>query len=124
PAEAPPGEPEPPSWSFSDGILTAHCRTARGQHTIDLPGLAQFHFRDGSDEVRADARPGASPGAVAEVYRSHVLPFALQALGREVLHASGTLTPAGVVAWCAATGTGKSTLAYGLGRLGFPVWSD
>jgi hypothetical protein len=53
-----------------------------------------------------------------------VLPIALQALGREALHASAVDTRQGVVAFCAEAETGKSTIAYGLSRLGFEQWSD
>src|SRR5438067_942168 len=95
------------TWSFSDGVLTALCRSGHGTHAIDLPGVAEFQFDAASEEVRASAGPSVPRADVEEAYRSHVLPFALQALGREVLHASANVAPAGVVAWCAATGTGK-----------------
>jgi hypothetical protein len=50
--------------------------------------------------------------------------LALQALGREVLHASAIRTPRGVVVLCAVSETGKSTIAYGLSRLGYTLWAD
>lgn len=50
--------------------------------------------------------------------------MALQANGLEALHASSVLVSSGVVAFCAASETGKSTLAFGLRRKGFPQWSD
>src|SRR5439155_16052773 len=40
------------------------------------------------------------------------------------LHASGVLGPGGVVAFCGESGTGKSTLAYGLGTRGYLPWAD
>jgi hypothetical protein len=53
-----------------------------------------------------------------------ILPLALQAHGREVLHASAVRAPAGIVALCARSGTGKSTIAYALNTRGHLLWAD
>ena len=50
--------------------------------------------------------------------------MALQVSGREVLHASAFRSPAGVIALCADSETGKSTIAYGLNSRGYPLWAD
>jgi hypothetical protein len=50
--------------------------------------------------------------------------MALQARGIEVLHASAVRMTSGVVALCAIKETGKSTIAYALSQLGFPLWAD
>jgi hypothetical protein len=50
--------------------------------------------------------------------------MAVQALGREVLHASAVLTADGVVAFGAVSTTGKSTLAAALNRRAYPLWAD
>jgi molybdopterin-guanine dinucleotide biosynthesis protein len=42
----------------------------------------------------------------------------------ETLHASAVAAPAGVVALCARSGTGKSTLAERLRRRGYDLWAD
>jgi hypothetical protein len=42
----------------------------------------------------------------------------------EILHASGVLAGAGVVALCARSGTGKSTIATHLQQRGYGVWAD
>ncbi len=59
-----------------------------------------------------------------ETYRRYVLPLILQLEGRECLHASAVRTGRGVVAFCGASGAGKSTIAAGLNRRGFPPWAD
>jgi hypothetical protein len=41
-----------------------------------------------------------------------------------MLHASAVRTQRGVVAFCGASGAGKSTIATGLRRRGYPVWAD
>ena len=68
--------------------------------------------------------PVADPELVQDTFRRMVLPLALQAQGREVLHASGVRTGAGVVALCARAGTGKSTIACALSRRGHRLWAD
>lgn len=112
------------TWSDASGGVFAHCTSAGRRFSMHIPGVATFHFESGNAEVWAQAETGAVPAEIHDLYRGFVLPMALQALGFEVLHASSILTPAGVVAWCAGTGTGKSTLAYGLHRRGWPLWSD
>src|SRR5262249_58014027 len=74
--------------------------------------------------VRAAPHAGVGAASVAEAYRWPALPFVLHALGREVLHASAVVTDRGVVAFCGASGCGKSTTAYALARAGFPHWAD
>jgi hypothetical protein len=117
-------DPGARSWHFSDGAVTARCHSANGRHSVDIPAVARFTFGERGAAVQAHVCPGAAAAEVAEAYRRFVLPFALRAMGHEVLHASAVSAPAGVVALCAASGTGKSTLAYGLSRRGLPLWSD
>jgi hypothetical protein len=68
--------------------------------------------------------PGAPTQVVEEYFRRWILPVAVQAHGLEVLHASAVVTASGVVGFSAASEAGKSTLAYGLGRRGYRVWTD
>ena len=44
--------------------------------------------------------------------------------GWEALHASAVLSPQGVVAFCAGSGTGKSTIARGLSERGYQLCAD
>ena len=89
------------------------------------PRLAayRFNFPD-AQSITAYPEPGARLSSVWDVYRRSVLPMAMQAAGWEVLHASGIVAAGGVVAFCARSKTGKSTMAYGLSRRGFPQWAD
>jgi hypothetical protein len=70
------------------------------------------------------ADPRVRRDSILDAYYRSVLPMALQAQGAEVLHASAVFTPGGVVALCARSGTGKSTLAYGLSWEGYPLRAD
>jgi hypothetical protein len=88
-----------------------------------VPGVGSFGFGL-SGEVRAVPDPGAERACVEDTFRRTITPMALQASGREALHASAVLMPEGVVALCAVSETGKSTLAFALGQRGFPLWAD
>src|SRR5205823_1705698 len=76
----------------------------------------------GNVEVIAQTRESSE--LVDDLFRTAVVPLALQVFGYEVLHASAVRTESGVSAFCGLSGTGKSTVAYGLSRRGYPLWAD
>jgi len=86
--------------------------------------VAVFGYDPERDEVTAVVDSGRSRPEVAEAYRRVVLPMIQQARRSQVLHASGVRAGSGVVAFCGTSGTGKSTVAYGLSRRGYPLWGD
>jgi hypothetical protein len=87
-------------------------------------GVGSFVFSEPSQPIVAYPDETAGDDLVEDAYRRTVLPLALQALGSEVLHASAVSAPNGVLALCAVSGTGKSTLASALSRAGFSLWAD
>lgn len=89
-----------------------------------FPGLANFRFSAGSDTALAVAQPDAQENLIRDTYWRSVLPMILQTSGWEALHASAVRMPYGVVAFCARSEMGKSTLAYGLSCRGYPLWAD
>ena len=111
-------------WRDDDGTIIALGQTLGDRHWVHVPGLGAFSFAQDANGISAFPNAGADPALVEDTYRRTVLPLALQALGREVLHASAVRTPAGVIALCAVSGTGKSTLAGGLSRRGHELWAD
>ena len=117
-------EPTLEVWRDRDGRVTAYAHTARGSHWVRLPGVAVFGYDPEQDEVTAVVDSGMSRPEVAEAYRRVVLPMIQQARRSQVLHASGVRAATGVVAFCGTSGTGKSTVAYGLARRGYPLWAD
>ena len=68
--------------------------------------------------------PGVSRHKVEDAYFRFVLPLTVQAMGREVLHASAVLGANGVIAICGDSGAGKSTIGYGLTNRGHRPWAD
>jgi hypothetical protein len=112
-------------WRERDGAVIAYGHTVGGTAWLHLPGLAAYALGATEDDgVTAVPEASANPDLVRDAFERTVMPIALQAHGRELLHASAVRMPAGVVAFCAVAETGKSTLAYGLGQRGYPVWAD
>jgi hypothetical protein len=106
----------------ADGVPRAYgSRNAAGLR-IHFPDLADFSVRNGEDEIVAETR--APSAVVHDLFRTAVVPLALQASGYEALHASAVRIGAGVAAFCGFSGSGKSTVAYGLSRRGYPLWGD
>jgi hypothetical protein len=83
-----------------------------------------FAFCQGSTMVQAWPAPGMTPAAVADVFARVLQPIILQSLGWQALHASAVLGADGVLAFCGVGRSGKSTLAYALGRAGFDQIAD
>lgn len=118
------GCPDVETWRATGGAVIAYGAVVEGRHWIDMPGIARFRFGRRGGSVVARPHPSVAAGLVEDAYRRAVLPLVLQVRGTEVLHASAVRSPGGVVAFCAESGTGKSTLAAALGRRGYPVWAD
>jgi hypothetical protein len=85
--------------------------------------VASFQFGAPADTVTAWPHRAVRREAIAETYYRSVLPIVLQACGTEVLHASA-VQAGGVVALCGTSGTGKSSIAFGLSRRGHRLWAD
>lgn len=111
-------------WRDSDGEIAAFGGTLESGHWMEIPRIASYLFEVDDPEVIAYPRPAVPDEPVLDGFRRVVLPMALQARGQEVIHASAVLGPDGVVALCAISETGKSTLAFGLSRRGYELWAD
>jgi hypothetical protein len=111
-------------WRDRDGDVVAQGYTVAGVHWLHFPGFGSYRFDETLGPITAIPAPATSADAIRDCHRRFVLPLALHALGVETLHASGVVVPDGVVAFCGYPRTGKSTLAYGLHRRGYPLWAD
>lgn len=111
-------------WRTPAGQVIASGHTVAGVCWMEWPGVATFRFADQGRFVTAFRAAGVSDSRVRDVYRRGVLPMALQALGHEALHASAVVVSGRVMAFAARAHTGKSTVAYGLSRRGYPQWAD
>jgi len=111
-------------WRDNEGLIAAYGETLGEECRMHLPGLASFRFSARGDEIAAAVSATIREECVIDAYLRKVLPMALQVRGREVLHASAVRSPAGVIALSAVSNTGKSTIAFGLSRRGYPLWAD
>jgi hypothetical protein len=111
-------------WRDTGDAVVAYSAMVNGRHWIDMPSVARFCFEGAGSDVKAHPYPGARAEVVRDAYRRAVLPMVVQARGMEVLHASAVVTDTGVVAFCGQSGTGKSTIAVGLGCRGYRIWAD
>jgi hypothetical protein len=125
-APAPPREGSGRETRWVDDYGTVAFGWRDGSHSsMRLPGVGVYRWDESSEAVTAIPEPGAGEEAVVDTYRRCVLPMVLQTRGIQVLHASAVLLPDGVLALCARSRTGKSTLAFALSReLDRPLWAD
>ena len=107
-----------------DGTVWGYSRLVDGERWLELPGVGSFHLQQGRREVTAFPEPGVDGDALRDAYRRIVAPIAFQADGGEVLHASAVRGDSGVIAFCADSHGGKSTMAYAMGLRGYRVWAD
>jgi hypothetical protein len=119
-----PSDPHATVWRDQAGTICAWGQTVDGEHWIHVPQVATFAFSPARPTVSAVPAHAAARDLLVDAFRRTVLPLALQALGRQVLHASGVEIDGRVVAFCALSGIGKSTVAGGLSRRGHALWAD
>lgn len=104
--------------TFARGFAHDHRRW------IEWRNWGLFAFAQGSSMVRVWPAPGMTHAAIADVFARVLQPIILQGLGWQALHASAVLGADGVLAFCGVGRSGKSTLAYALGRAGFDQVAD
>src|SRR6476660_5557457 len=118
------GDPTVTVWCNRQGALGALSHIVDKEHWLHILGVASFKLDFLRNAVLAVPWMGAIAEVIKDEFQSTVWPTFLQIQCFEVLHASAVIGARGVVAFCAPSETGKSTLAYGLGLRGYPVWAD
>jgi hypothetical protein len=111
-------------WRDLDGTVCAYGYSRGDTHCLHFPGVAEYRFSSASARIRALAPRETTSALIRDTYQRSVLPMALQASSLEVLHASAVQMAGGLVALCGSSGTGKSTIAFGLSRSGHKLWAD
>lgn len=111
-------------WRDRDGRVDAVTYTRDGLAFVHVSGVGTFEFDETAEEVRVRSLRGVPSDVVADAFRRMVLPIVVHVRGDEVLHASAVSSPRGVIAFCGASGAGKSTFAYAMSVRGYPVCAD
>jgi hypothetical protein len=91
---------------------------------LDWLDAGLFRARAGSVDVDVWPRPDVPWSEVLERFDREVTAVFLQASGAQAMHASSVLGPAGAIAICGASGSGKSTSAYACARAGYRQLGD
>ena len=112
------------TWPGKEGHGTVRAYRAGDSYWLEWPGIARFTFTLGHATTRAMLWPGADRAVVTDVFERFVVPLVLHAGGREALHASAISRGTSAVAFCAPSGTGKSTVACALAMRGHTVVTD
>lgn len=98
-------------WSLGDDTVWATFHRTPGGFLIRFPGLADFEIaRDGHSAVCRPC-PSLTDATREHLFLNQVHPLMLARQGRLVFHASAVAAGPGAVAFVAASGRGKSTLA-------------
>lgn len=112
------------TWPDARGLLRAASYRVYDAYWVDWPGVARFVVRADVPEVTAVPDDPADEEAVRDVFRRFITPLAWQLRGGEALHAAALCWGDSAVAFCAATGTGKSTFACALAARGHSLLTD
>jgi hypothetical protein len=117
-------DPDVTVWRDRHGVLGALSHQQGGERWLHVINLASFKLELDHLEVIAIPAEDVPHELVEDEFQRTVWPTALQLQGWEVLHGSAIQTAGGVVAFCALSETGKSTLAYALTQRGHSLWAD
>lgn len=118
------GNTESIPWRDNEGRIVGRGYLVDGVNVVELEGIGRFEFSPGERTVIVRPERSAPTELVHDTYRRWILPIAVQSLGFEVLHAGAVLSHGGVVAFCGASGSGKSTIAYALAQRGYSLFAD
>lgn len=110
-------------WRDYQGNIQARVSAQGDRFWIDVPGVGCYSFDRCAGAVEVD-NVSCATDLVYEVFWRYVLPAVLYIRGCEVVHASAVVFPQGVCALCGDSEAGKSTLAHGLARRGYPLFAD
>lgn len=121
-----PDDPAVRVWHSSAGgehpFALGH--TLGDEHWLHVLDLASYCFRVNHPKVIAIPRESGRVDDIIDRFYRSVVPLLLQMRGQTILHGASVQTPRGVLALCAHSMTGKSTLAYALQQRGYPLWTD
>ncbi len=118
------GAPDTIILRDTGGNVRAYTYQGNDYFWMHWPNQVTFRFSGDEMDVLAYEETPQDEIFLTDLFWRNVVPFVLQAQGWEAIHASSVLTSKGVVAFCASSGTGKSTIAYGLSRRGYGLWGD
>ena len=112
------------SWTLPNGDTWMSCAKNGCGYRFQFPGLADFTVDERGREIVCRAAPETPADSVRHMLLDQVLPRVLNLRGRETLHASAVVTPAGACLFAGPSGAGKSSMAAAFAAAGHAVLSD
>jgi hypothetical protein len=119
---------EPPGPVLQQWLDVAGCLVASGGRDarawwMHWPRLGTYVFAS-EGPVRAEPRGAGLDATLTDSFVRGVAPIVMLARGHEAFHASAVSDARGVFAFCATSGTGKSTIALAVAAAGLSHWAD
>lgn len=120
----PPDGPAVQQWPDPLGRVRVASYRAGDGYLVHWPGVGRFLLTAGAGTVLVVPDPAHDVSRLRDAFDRFIVPLHWQLSGGEALHASAACWGTSTVAFCAASGTGKSTIAWGLGLRGHRILSD
>jgi hypothetical protein len=111
-------------WGQPDGDVTLACGRVPSGYCLRFSGQTDFVIEAEGSTIECRTAATTPLTTIRHYLLNQVLPRVLGHSGRLALHASAVGTPAGAIVFLGASGSGKSTVAAGFGRLGHRVLAD
>jgi hypothetical protein len=111
-------------WPDSMGRVRVAAYRSEDGYCLEWPDVARFFLVPGVRTVAAAPDAACAAVTLRETFERFVVPLYWQISGGEALHASAVCRGSAALAFCATSGTGKSTIAWGMGLRGFTVLTD
>ena len=111
-------------WTFPSGTIWTAFYRMDAAYLLRFPDLADFQVSADGLNVTCFPAPHVSDTTIEHLYLNQVLPLALSRLGKLVFHGSAVEVAGGAIAFVAASGQGKSTLAASFATGGYRFLAD
>jgi hypothetical protein len=111
-------------WHLPGGELWLSFAKLRKGYLLHFEDLSDFFVYKSGKEIVYLPKSGISSDTIRHLLLNQVIPLVINLRGREALHASAVLAPHGIIAFSGPTGSGKSTIAGSLLKVGYPLMSD
>ncbi len=120
-----PLEPAPfHEWTSPGGEVWTQFFRAGAGYLLRFPGLADFEIEGAALAVACRPAPEVDAGTCEHLYLNQVLPLLQSRQGKLVFHASAVEVEGCALAFLAASGGGKSTLAASFATSGYRFLTD
>jgi len=104
-------------WRDDDRRAFAEAAVHGRGYRLEWQGIGVLTFEPDSLRVHLWPAAGVDEAEAVSAVLHVVQPVILQSLGYQTVHASAIQLTTGIVAFCGVSGSGKSTMAFALGRL-------